>query len=112
MNRDPAIDVNVPDAASGQLRHDFRRRPRHMLHHSFGWSRSEPARAEHEHRLVAIRPRVKCQNRLVRLSADDQRIHRGHELIVAVGFATAWGQEIQITVGSSDESVDAGANKD
>src|SRR5438874_230162 len=43
---------------------------------------------------------------------DDERIHRGHEFNVAVGFAAAGRQEIEITVQSSDEAVDARANED
>src|SRR5262249_54557095 len=34
LNCDSAIHVNMPDATSGKLRHDFSRIPRHMLHHS------------------------------------------------------------------------------
>ena len=58
------------------------------------------------------RPRVEAENRLERLAADDQRIHGGHELLIAVGFATAWWQEVEIAVGSCDEPVDARTNKD
>jgi len=45
-------------------------------------------------------------------SADDQCDHCTHELIVAVRFATAGREKIEGTVGSSDEAVEAGANKD
>src|SRR4029453_14248821 len=33
LNGDPAIHVNVPDAASSKLRRDFNRIPRHTLHY-------------------------------------------------------------------------------
>ena len=98
LNGDPAIHVNMPDAASGKLRHDFGRIPRHTLHHGPGRSGGERASAEHEDGLLTIGPRVEGQDRLEGLAADDQRIHRGHELVVAVGFAAARRQEIEIAI--------------
>ncbi len=112
LNRDPAIHVNVPNAASSKLQNDFGRSSRHALHRCPDRGGSERASAEHENGLLAIGPRVKSQDRLESLAADDQRIHRGHEFIIAVGFPTARRQEIEVTVGSCDEAVDAGANKD
>src|SRR5215216_4797977 len=100
----------MPDAAGRQERHDFRRRPRHTLHYGPGGRRR--ASAEHEDGLLTIRPCVEVQDRLERLAPDDERIHRGHELIVAVGFATAGREPIEVTVGTSDETIDARANKD
>src|SRR5580765_296762 len=41
LNGVPAIYVNVPNPAGGKPRHDFRRCPRHMLHHSLGRSSSQ-----------------------------------------------------------------------
>src|SRR2546428_338576 len=89
LNGDPAIHVNMPDAAGGKLRHDVGRSPRHALHHSPEGGGGQRASAEHENGLLTIRPGVKGQDRLEGLAANDKRIHRGHELIVAVGFATA-----------------------
>src|SRR5437870_5199880 len=100
------------NAASGQLRHDVGRSSRHPLHDRAEWRRGEWASAEHEHALLTIGPRLKGQHRLEGLAAYDQRIHRGHEFVVAMGFATAWRQEVEITVGSSDEAVEASTNKD
>src|SRR2546427_9908700 len=73
--------------------------------------RGERAGAEHEHTLPAIGPRVKAQNGFERMATHDQCIHRRHELIVAVGFATVRRQEVEITVDASDEAVEAGANE-
>src|SRR5262245_21475861 len=87
LDSDPAIYVNMSDAASCKLRHDFGRIPRHTLHHSPGGGGKERARTERENGLDAVRPRVKSQDLLESLAANDQRVHRGHELIVAVGLA-------------------------
>src|SRR5215813_7843803 len=89
LDSDPAIYVNMPDTANGKLRHDFRRIPRHTLHQSPSGGGRERAIAERENGLGAVRPRVKSQDLLESIAANDQRIHRGHELIVAVGLAAA-----------------------
>ena len=73
---------------SGKPRHNFGRSPRHTLHHGPERGGGERVSAEHENGLLTIRPRAKGQDRLVRLAAYDQRIHRGHERIIAVLFAT------------------------
>src|SRR5437667_5684851 len=100
------------DAASVKLRHDFGRIPRHTLHRSPERGRGERARAEHENGFLTVGPRVERQDRLESLPADDKRIHRGNELIVAMRFAAARRQEIEVTVDSGDEAVEASANKD
>src|SRR5262245_3117473 len=89
LDSDPAIHVNMPDAASGKLRHDFRRIPRHTLHHSPGGGGRERARTERESGPGAVRPRVKGQYLLESIAANDQRIHSGYELIVAVRLVAA-----------------------
>src|SRR5262249_52745469 len=61
LDSDPAVYVNMPDAASFELRHDFGRIPRHALHHSPGGGRKERARTERENGLGAVRPSVKGQ---------------------------------------------------
>src|SRR5262250_801093 len=73
LDSDPAIHVNMPDAASGKLRHDFGRIPRHTLQHSPGGGGGERARAERENGLGAVRPRVKSEDLLESLAANDQR---------------------------------------
>ena len=72
LNSDPAIHVNVPDAASSKLRHDFGGSPRHTLHHSPERGGGERASTEHENGLLTVRPRVKGQDRLEGLAPDDQ----------------------------------------
>jgi hypothetical protein len=39
-------------------------------------------------------------------------VYRGHEFIVAMGFATARRQEIEVTIGACDEPVEASTDKD
>src|SRR5262245_42741418 len=112
LNGNPAIHVNMPDAASGKLRHDFGRIPRQSLHNSPGGRGGERVSTERENGLGAIRPRVKGQDRLEGLASYDKRIHRGYELIVAVGFAAAGREPIDGAIDSSDETVEASGNKD
>ena len=100
------------DAASLKLRRDLRWRSAHMRYHCSGRSGVERTSTENENRFLAIRPRIKRQDRLKSLAPDDKRVHRGHEFIVAVRFATAGRQEIKLAVGSGDEAVDAGPDKD
>src|SRR4030095_12432195 len=64
LDSDPAIHVNMPDASSGKMRHDFGRIPRQTLHHSPGGGGREWARAERENGPGAVRPRVKSQDLL------------------------------------------------
>src|SRR2546429_7002757 len=66
LNRDPAIHVNVSDAANCKLRHDVRRRPGHSLHYSFRRYGSERTSAEHEDRFPPVRPGAKRQDGLER----------------------------------------------
>src|SRR6187551_1706913 len=82
-----------------------------MLDHSRVRRRRQRAGAEHEHRLLPIGPRVKGQDRLVRLAANDQCIDRGHELFVAVGFTAAWREKIQTAITSGDEAIEAGTDE-
>src|ERR1035438_6238715 len=59
LNSDPAVHVNVPNAASSKLQNDFGRSPSHALHHSPVRGGGERASAEHENGLLAIGPKDK-----------------------------------------------------
>src|SRR5438128_3699071 len=111
LDREPAIDVDMLDAAHLELRHDVGRSSGHLLHYCPRRSRSNRTTAEHEDRLLSVDPLVKAEGRLEGLSADHQCIHRGHEFLVAMRFNLGW-EKIEGAVGSSDEAVEAGANKD
>src|SRR5207247_6643938 len=99
------------DAARLEPRHDVGRSSGHLLHYCPRRSRSNRTTAEHEDRLLSVGPLVKAEGRLEGLSADDQCIHRGHEFLVAMRFNLGW-EKIEGAIGSSDEAVEAGANKD
>ena len=96
---------------SCKLRDDFSRLTGHMLDHCAGRSGRDLVSAEYENGLLPIGPRVKSQHRLESLTADDQRIDRGHELVVAVWFTAARWQKIEGAIGPCDKAVEAGANK-
>ena len=89
LNGNPAVHVDMPDAASSKLRHDFVWSPEHTLHYTPDRGGAVQASAKHENGLLTIRPRVKGQDGLESLAADDQRIHSGHEFIITMGFAAA-----------------------
>src|SRR3989442_4734317 len=111
LDREPAIDVDMLDAARLERRHDVGRSSGHLLHYCPRRMRSNRPTAEHEDRLLSVGPLVKAEGRLEGLSPDDQCIHRGHEFLVAMRFNLGW-EKIEGAVGSSDEAVEAGANKD
>jgi len=112
LNRDPAIDVDVPDAPRGKPCDDLAWTPRHMLDNRAGRRCRKGVTAEHKHRLLTVRPRVERQDRVVCLTAQHQRIDGGHELGVAMGFPATRRKEIEVAVLSSDEAVEARAHKD
>src|SRR5439155_3525891 len=56
-------------------------------------------------------PRAEAEHRLVRLPADDERIHGGEELRVTVVLAAAFGQPVEPTVEPGDEPVEARAHE-
>src|SRR5207247_10511912 len=95
------------DAARLELRHDVGRSSGHLLHYCPRRSRSNRTTAEHEDRLLSVGPLVKAEGRLEGLSADDQRIHRGHEFLVPMRFNLGW-EKIEGAVGQSGEGGEAG----
>src|SRR2546427_427487 len=62
--------------------------------------------------LVAIWPGSKGKTLLEGLATDHNGIDACDELVVAVGFATARRQPVEIAVRPRNEAVDAGADKD
>src|SRR5205809_2293938 len=112
LNSDPAIHIDMPDAAGLKLRHDLGWSPGHPLHHCPSRSGGDRTTTEHENGLLAVGPPIEAQDRLERLAADDQCVHRGNKLIIPVRFATAGREKIEGAVRTSDEAVEASANKD
>jgi hypothetical protein len=71
LNRNPAIYVDMLEAASGNLQHDLGRSTRHVLHDCTRRRSGERATTEDEHRLLSVGPRIKGQDRFECLPADD-----------------------------------------
>src|SRR5437870_5322057 len=82
-----------------------------MLDHGAARDRRKRASTEHKDRFLTIRPRVELQYALEGLTPDDQRVDCGHELIVSMRFAAARRQEVEFAVKPSDETVEAGSDK-
>src|SRR3984957_1754472 len=118
LDRNPAVDVDVLHSIRGEFRHNLRRFSGHLFDHSsapdFSSNFGEvdwPATKDHD-ALVFIWPLGERQNDFVGVAANYQRIHRGHELDIAVGFAAVRGQKIERAVQPGNETVNAGADKD
>src|SRR2546425_1450008 len=113
LNRDPTVDVEVLGTTSRELRNDLSRRPGHLFNNaSTGRGQVEGATTQHHHALVAVWPGPKGQNLLEGLATYHNGIDACNELVVAVGFAPALRQPVEIAVRSRNEPVDAGADKD
>src|SRR6185295_11131308 len=113
LNGDPTVDVKMMSAAGGELPSDLSRSAGHLFNSaSDDRGQIERAAAQDHHALVAIRPRFESENGLESLAADHERIDACEKLVVAVGFAAALGQKVEIAVRPSNEPVEAGADKD
>jgi|SRR5258708_6024914 len=92
LNGDAAVDVEVVDAPSGELRNDPSGRSAHLFHNATAHCRQIDGTTAQDHdALVIVRPSIKGQNRLEGLAADHNRVDAGYELVVAVGFAATLG---------------------
>ena len=61
LDREPAIDVDVLDAARLEPRHDIGRLSGHVLHDGPRRSRRNRTTAEHKDRLLSVGPPVKSE---------------------------------------------------
>jgi len=112
LDGQPAVDVEVLEAARLESRHDLLRRARHPLDGRAGRRRSQPAPAEHDHRLGSVRPGLEGPDHFVRLPSHDQCVHRGHELLEAVGLVAAHVEKVERVIRPGDEPVNTGADED
>src|SRR5207245_439376 len=112
LNRDPAVDVEMMGTSGRELRNDLGRSPGHLFNGAAGRGQVDGATTQNHNALVSIWPGPQGQNLLEGLATDHDGIDACHELVVAVGFATALRQPVEIAVRSRDEAVDAGADKD
>src|SRR5579871_5115039 len=100
------------DPASREPGNDFGGRSGHLLDHAATNSGEvQRAAAQDEDGLAAIRPFGKGENNFESVAADDESVDAGHELGVAVRFAAAGRKEIQVTVGTRNETVNAGTDE-
>jgi len=112
LNRDPTIYVEVVGTRGSQLRNDLSRRPAHLFNNATaGCGQVEGATTQDHYALIAIWPRPKGQNRLESLATYHNRIHACYKFVVAVGFAAAGRQKIEIAVRPRNEPVETGSNK-
>src|SRR3982074_1934531 len=113
LNRDPSVDIQVVGTTGGEFRNDLSRRPGHLFHNaSARCGQVYGPDAQNHHALVTIWPGGKAQNRLEGLAAYHERIDACNKLVVAMGFAAARRQKVEIAVQPRDKAVDAGPNKD
>src|SRR6266436_931988 len=112
LNRDPTVDVNVAGATSSELRNDLSGSPGHEFNNASGGRHINGAATQHHHALVHVGPGRKRQNFLEGHTAYHDGVDACQELVVAVRFAAALQQKVEIAVPPRDEAVDAGADKD
>jgi hypothetical protein len=112
LNRDPTVDVEVMNTTSSESRYDLSRRSCHVFNDpAVGRGQVNRATAQDHYALITIWPGLKGQHLFEGLATDHQRIHPGYKLVVAVGFATARREPVEIAVRSRNEAVEAGADK-
>jgi hypothetical protein len=113
LDREASIHVDVLEVACGKGGGDLCRRPRHALHDRPSRTWSERPSAEYKGRLRSVGPGVKLEDRLECVAANEQRIDRREEFLVAVGLVPPGSlEEIKGAIRSRDKSVQARADKD
>src|SRR5258705_7168336 len=112
LNGDPTVDVEVVGTTSSKLRNDLSRRPSHLFNNaSAGRGQVDWATTQDHYALLTIWPGLKGQNLLEGLATYHKRIDACYKLVVAVGFATAFRQPVEIAVRSRNEAIKAGSDK-
>jgi hypothetical protein len=99
LNGDAAVDVEIVEAASSEIRDDLDRRTGHLLDdRATHYGKINGSTAEDDYPLFAIGPVWQGQYGLKSIAADDERIDAGHELVVAVRLASIRRLEVESTV--------------
>ena len=112
MNRYPSVDVEVMGSSRSELRNDLSRRAGHLLYNASAYGRKvEGTTAQDHDAFFTIWPSRKSENRLERVAAYNERIDGCYEFVVAMGFATARRQKVNIAARTRNESVDAGPDE-
>jgi hypothetical protein len=112
LDRDSSVDVEVLGTAGGEFGNNVGWRAAHVLHHAAAYRRQIYGVAAQDHyALVAVGPGRKGEHGLKGLSTYDEGIDGGEELVVAVGFAAALGEKIEVAIPARDEAIKAGSDK-
>src|SRR5579859_2210930 len=113
LNSDAAVHVDVLDATGSEFGNNFGARPGHLLDTaSAHGGEIEGAAAEDHHAFISVRPFGKSQNGFEGFAADDEGVHAGEELVVAVRFAAAGRKKVEVAVRARNETVNAGSDED
>jgi hypothetical protein len=113
LNCDSTVDVEVVGTAGGQACNDIGRSSCHVFHDaSYDRRKIDRAATQDYDALVAVGPRLHGQNGFESFAADHDGVDGGYEFVVAVGFASAFGQKVERAIGAGDEAVEAGADED
>ena len=87
------------EAAGFELRYDFGRFARHLLDHpAFDRREIERSAAQHDHRLLAVKPFAECQHDFEGLAPDNNDIDAAIEFFEAVRLLLASTQAIERVV--------------
>lgn len=105
LDRHATVDIRVLYAACLEFGHHGLRLAAKMMKGGPRGCRLQGRRAEHVNRLGSVRPRAKAKHRLIRMSAHDQGINRGHKDLVAVVDVTRVVEPVEGTVWSGDEAI-------
>jgi hypothetical protein len=112
LNRYSTVNVEVVGTTGSELRNDLTRSPCHLFNNtSTGCGQINGATAQNHHAFVTVWPSPKCQNLFEGVTTYYKGVDACDELAVAMRFAAAFWQKIEITVRPGNEAVDAGANK-
>ncbi len=113
LDGDASVDVGVVGAGGGEFGDDFFGRAGHLFDlASADCGEVDRLAAEDDDALVAVRPGSHREDGFESLAADDDGVDAGDEFVVAVGLASAFGEEVESAVGAGDEAVKAGADED
>ena len=113
LDRHASVDIEISHSTLGKPSYDLPWRAGHRFTHG-ALRRNDPrwCAAQDDDRFGTIRPLRKAQHRLEGLAADDERVDRRDELVVAVIFDVATRQPVERAVLTRDEAVEARRDED
>jgi hypothetical protein len=114
LNRPAAIDVDVLETTSRELRKNVARLAGDAFNDRAGRGREQRSAAEYEDGLGAVGPSGKRQDDIVRVAAEEYSVDGGEEVVVTVGSsraATVSGEKVEGASWPGNEAVEAGADE-